>query len=193
MSMNSWAILVLFAMSAAELIKKRSGVWSANINSVESSERRHIRDSAGDGECLQLAFSLLCTSSHNINKFAKKQTNAQTVTPEAAPSAPEGSCVMVVPLLGWASAVSEPGFSWNGEKQATEKSKRRRGNGQERGRRCRNATRESGPVLLVLSARRNALGGPIRGLLAHMCTLSFGRIDTAHVQTRQSRTRESSK
>lgn len=27
------------------------------------------------------------------------------------PSDPEGSCVMLVPLLGWASAVSEPGSS----------------------------------------------------------------------------------
>lgn len=92
---------MLFAMSAAELMKKRSGVLSANVHSEELRQHRLIRGSTEDGgECLQLAFSLLCTSSHNINKLLNKQTNAQTRTPEAAPSAPEGNCVMLAPSLG---------------------------------------------------------------------------------------------
>lgn len=110
-SMIICAMLVLFAMSAAELMKKRSGVCSANCQSIRSSQRSHIRASAKDGQCLQLPFSLLCASSHIINKFENKQMKAQARTPAAVPSAPEGSCVMLAPLLEWASAVSEPGSS----------------------------------------------------------------------------------
>lgn len=110
-SMIICAMLVLFAMSAAELMKKRSGVCSANSQSIRSSQRSHIRASAKDGQCLQLPFSLLCASSHIINKFENKQIKAQARTPAAVPSAPEGSCVMLAPLLEWASAVSEPGSS----------------------------------------------------------------------------------
>lgn len=104
MSMINCAILVLFAMRAAKLMKKRSGIYLANIHSIRLSQRQ-------DGKYLQLPFSLLCTSSHIINKFENRQINAQARTPEAVPSDPEGSCVILVPLLGWASAVSEPGSS----------------------------------------------------------------------------------
>lgn len=161
-SMIICAMLVLFAMSAAELMKKRSGVCSANIQSIKSSQRSHIRASAKDGQCLQLPFSLLCTSSHNINKFENKQMNAQARTPAAVPSAPEGSCVMLARLLEWASAVSEPGSSGKRKKcnRDVKTSKRQRSIRQERGRKCRSSHAESGPVLLILSARRNAMEHP---------------------------------
>lgn len=92
-------------------MKKRSGVCSANIQSVRLSQRSHVRGSAKDGGRLQLPFSLVCTSSHIINKLENKQRNPQARTPAAVPSDPEGNCDMLSPVLGWASAVSEPGSS----------------------------------------------------------------------------------
>lgn len=155
MSMNNWAMLVLFAISAAELMKKRSGVLSAK---VQRFGRVHDRVRTRDGECSQLPFSLLCTSSHNINKFASRQMKAHARTPEMAPSAPDGSCVMLTRLVGRAPLSASPGSHGRGETSNREvKTPERERTGKRN--KMPECHAESGPVLLVLPARRNALGG----------------------------------
>jgi len=178
---------VLFAISAAELMKKRSEVWSANIHGEELSQRRAptIRGSAEDGDCLQLPFSLLCTSSHNINKLLNKQMKAQTRTPDAAASAPEGNCDIAGPVARVGLRCQRARLLMDGGKKATEKSNRRRGNGQERGTRCRNATRRAG-LFCFFCLHAATLWGPQSGVCAGPPCQSGG---STLLQARQSRTR----
>lgn len=161
--MINCAILVLFAMRAAKLMKKRSGICLANIHSIRLSQRSHAR------RRVLTASLLLALHKQPYYQQIRKQT-------DKGPSQDtRGGALGPRRQLCHTRPVARVGLRCQRARLIrNEKNKRQRRQtaGEQLGRReeenAGKATRRADLFCFFLPARRNATGHPIRGLrLAH--------------------------